>query len=74
MPRLVIENVPDELYEQLQCLAQINGRSMEEEVLAALRRLVIARPAYVQDVLARARQTGPLTANQRMRVEEVNVG
>ena len=74
MMELVLENIPDDLYQQLQYLANANGRSIEEEVLAALRRLVIARPAYVETVLARARQTGPLTTNQLLSIEDVKVG
>ena len=66
MATLVVENVPEDLYEALRARAQANQKSVSAEVLELLTRSVPtsegARRRAVIDEIERLRLTPPLTS------------
>ena len=72
MATITVKNIPDELYEQLKLIAQANQRSINSEVIVAIRRAVALKPINVEDVLERARQTRELTAPYRITNQEID--
>ncbi|MBV9774921.1 MAG: Arc family DNA-binding protein [Gemmatimonadetes bacterium] len=52
MANLTIKNVPDDLYDQLKRRADENRRSLNNEVIYSLQRVVRERRRDVRDILA----------------------
>ena len=72
MATMTVKNIPDEIYEQLKATAKANHRSMNSEVILAIK-LAVMRP-NVQDAdafLERARKVRELTAGYRATPEEI---
>ena len=71
MATITVKNIPDDLYEQLKQTARANQRSINSEVIYAIRRAVSLAPIDVDTVLERARQTRELTADYVLMDEEI---
>jgi plasmid stability protein len=71
MATITVKNIPDDLYEQLKQIAKANQRSINSEVIYAIRRAVSLKPLDVETVLERARQTRELTADYVLTDEEI---
>ena len=72
MATITIKNIPDPLYEELKASAKANHRSINSEVIFAIK-LAVLRPG-VQDVdafLEKARKIRELTAGYRATTEEI---
>jgi plasmid stability protein len=72
MATITVKNIPDDLYEQLKQTARANQRSINSEVIYAIRRTVAIQPMDVETVLDRARQTRELTAHYVITDEEID--
>jgi plasmid stability protein len=62
MATMTIKNIPDDVYEQLKASAKANHRSINSEVILAIKMAVMQRPIDVQANLERARQIRELTS------------
>ncbi len=56
MPTLTIKNIPEDLYIQLKQHAEINRRSLNNEVIMCIERAIRPRRLQPEEYLARARQ------------------
>jgi plasmid stability protein len=56
MATITIKNIPDDIYELLKETAKANHRSINNEVILAIKMAVMRRPINVQANLERARQ------------------
>ncbi|MEY4719872.1 MAG: hypothetical protein RL563_2490 [Pseudomonadota bacterium] len=56
MPALTIKNIPDSLYEQLKCAADLHRRSINSEVLVCLEKVLVAKKTNSNDRLQRIEQ------------------
>lgn len=72
MATITIKNIPDDLYRQLKQVAKANQRSINSEVIYAIRRTVAIKPIDADTVLQRARQTRELTAHYAITDEEID--
>ncbi len=71
MATITVKNIPDDLYAQLKQIAKANQRSINKEVIFAIRRTVAFKPIDVETVLERARQTRELTGDYILSNEEI---
>lgn len=71
MATITVKNIPDELYAQLKKVAKANQRSINSEVIYAIRRAVVMGPRDVESILEGARQTRELTANYVISDKEI---
>lgn len=75
MPTLVVENIPEKLYELLERSARLNKRSLEDEVIACIRGTVGAQKIDRRDVeteIARARELREKTRGIWLTDDEIN--
>jgi len=71
MATLTIKNIPLEVYERLKRRAKANRRSINQEVIAVIERALEIPPIDVDSTLERTRQIRELTAQYRLRDEEL---
>lgn len=71
MVTITVKNIPDDLYDQLKHAAKANQRSVNKEVIHAIRRAVAIKPLNVEETLEQARQTRELTADYVLTNEEI---
>lgn len=71
MATLTIKNIPMELYERLKRRAKANRRSINQEVIAVIERSLTTPPIDVDSTLERTRRIRELTAQYRIREEEL---
>ena len=62
MATVTVKNIPDELYERLKSVAEINRRSINSEIIMCIENAVISRRINIDEVLENARQLRQLTA------------
>lgn len=55
MSSLTIKNIPDELYERLKQSAAANRRSINNEVIYYLERMLPRQPRNVEEIIAHAK-------------------
>lgn len=55
MTSLTIKNIPDELYERLKQSAAANRRSINNEVIYYLERMLPRQPRDVEEIMARVK-------------------
>lgn len=75
MPTLVVENIPENLYELLERSARLNKRSLEDEVIACIQRTVGAHNIDRRDVeteIAQARELREKTRGIWLTDDEIN--
>ena len=72
MATVTVKNVPDELYERLKTVAEINRRSINSEIIVCIENSVTSRRINPDEVLENARRLRQLTASHRISDEEFN--
>jgi plasmid stability protein len=72
MATVTVKNIPDELYDRLKSIAEINRRSINSEIIMCIENTMISRPINVNEVLENARQLRQLTAGHMINDEEFN--
>ena len=72
MATVTVKNIPDELYDRLKSVAEINRRSINSEIIMCIENTVISRPLNLDEVLENARQVRKLTAGHLIGDEEFN--
>jgi plasmid stability protein len=71
MATLTIKNIPSEVYERLKRRAKANRRSINQEAIAVIERAIETPPIDVDFTLERTRKIRELTAQYRIRDEEL---
>lgn len=71
MATLTIKNIPQDVYERLKSRAKANRRSINQEVIAVIERALEPPPIDVNSTLERTRKIRELTAQYRLREEEL---
>jgi len=64
------KNIPDELYDRLKSVAEINRRSINSEIIMCIENTVISRRINLDEVLENSRQLRRLTAEHPISDEE----
>ena len=72
MATVTVKNIPNELYERLKSVAEINRRSINSEIIMCIENTVISGRINVDEVLENARQLRRLTAVHPISDEEFN--
>jgi antitoxin FitA len=72
MATVTVKNIPDELYERLKTVAEINRRSINSEIIVCIENSVTSRRINPDEVLENARRLRQLTASHRISDEEFN--
>jgi plasmid stability protein len=72
MVTLTIKGIPEDLYEKLKATAKANNRSINGEVLFAIKRSLQVQPFNVEEMLERTRRIRELTAHYVVTDEELN--
>jgi plasmid stability protein len=72
MATITVKNIPDELYDRLKSVAEINRRSINSEIIMCIENTVISRRLNLDEVLENARQVRKLTAGHLISDEEFN--
>ncbi len=70
MATVTVKNIPDELYDRLKLVAEINRRSINSEIIMCIENTVISRQINLDEVLENARQLRRLTAEHPISDEE----
>lgn len=63
MTTITVKNIPNELYEQLKKLAEVNHRSINSEIIVCIERAIDLQPLDASQFLREARQLRELTAD-----------
>ena len=72
MATFTVKNIPDELYERLKSVAEMNRRSINSEIIMCIENTVISRRINPDEVLENARQLRQLTAGHLISDEKFN--
>ena len=72
MATVTVKNIPDELYDRLKSVAEINRRSINSEIIMCIENAVVSRRINFVEVLENARQLRQLTAGHLISDEEFN--
>ena len=72
MATITVKNIPDELYDRLKSVAEINRRSINSEIIMCIENTVISRRINLDEVLEDARHLRQLTAGHLICDEEFN--
>jgi hypothetical protein len=72
MVTLTLKGIPEDLYEKLKAAAKANNRSINGEVLFAIKRSLLMKPMNVEETLERTRRIRELTAHYVVTDEELN--
>jgi len=72
MATVTIKNIPDELYDRLKSIAEINRRSINSEIIMCIENAVASRRINLDEVLEDARQLRQLTAAHVISDDEFN--
>jgi len=70
MATVTVKNIPDELYDRLKSVAEINRRSINSEIIMCIENTVTSRRLNLDEVLENARQIRKLTAGHLISDEE----
>jgi len=72
MATVTVKNIPDEIYERLKSVAEINRRSINSEIIMCIENAVASRRINLDEVIETARQLRQLTAGHPLSKEEFN--
>jgi plasmid stability protein len=72
MATITVKNIPDELYERLKSVAEINRRSINSEIIVCIENAVMSRRINLEETLENARQLRHLTAGHFISDDEFN--
>ena len=70
MATITVKNIPDELYERLKSVAEINRRSLNSEIIVCIENAVVSRRIDINRTLEHARKIRQLTAEHPIGTEE----
>lgn len=70
MATITVKNIPDELYDRLKSVAEINRRSLNSEIIKCIENAVLSRRIDIDATLANARRIRQLTAENPISEEE----
>lgn len=73
MATVTVKNIPDDLYDRLKSLAEMNRRSVNSEIIVCIENAVGGRRIDPEEVLENARKLRQLTANHPITDEEFNL-
>lgn len=71
MVNLTIKNIPDELYEKLKAAAVRNRRSLNNEIIVYMERILSKPPQNVAEILAKAATIRERTAHYHLTQEQL---
>jgi len=71
MVTITLKNIPEELYERLKHHAKANHRSINSEIIRAIKMALLAEPVDVDSWLERARQIREMTSDYVATAEEI---
>jgi plasmid stability protein len=72
MATVTVKNIPDELYDRLKTVAEINRRSINSEIIVCIENTVTTRRINPDEALENARRLRQLTAGHRISDQEFN--
>ena len=72
MAAVTVKNIPDELYERLKSVAEINRRSINSEIIVCIENAVASRRISLDETLENARRLRELSAEQPISDEKFN--
>ena len=72
MATVTVKNIPDELYERLKSVAELNRRSINSEIIMCIENSVMSHRINIHELLENARQLRQLTAGHLIGDEEFN--
>ncbi len=72
MATVTVKNIPDELYDRLKSVAEINRRSINSEIIMCIENTVTSRRINLDEVLENARQLRKLTSGKLISDNEFN--
>ena len=72
MATVTVKNIPDDLYNRLKSVAEINRRSINSEIIMCIENTVLSRQINLEEVLEDARQLRRLTAGHPISDEKFN--
>ena len=72
MAAVTVKNIPDELYERLKSVAEINRRSINSEIIVCIENAVASRRISLGETLENARRLRELTAEHPISDEKFN--
>ena len=67
---VTVKNIPDELYERLKSVAEINRRSLNSEIIVCIENAVASRRIDIDRTLENARRIRQLTAEHPISTED----
>jgi plasmid stability protein len=72
MATVTVKNIPDELYERLKTVAEVNRRSINSEIIVCIENAVTSRRINPDEVLENARRLRQLTSGHHISDEDFN--
>ena len=72
MATVTVKNIPDDLYDRLKSIAEINRRSINSEIIMCIENTITSRPINIAETLNNARQLRKLTAGHLINDKEFN--
>ena len=72
MATVTVKNIPDELYDRLKSVAEINRRSVKSEIIVCIENAVAIRRIDVDEELENARRLRQWTVGHPIGAEEFN--
>ena len=72
MATVTVKNIPDDIYERLKAVAEINRRSINSEIIVCIEHAVASRRIDPEKALESARRLRALTAKHVISDEEFN--
>jgi len=70
MASVTVKNIPDDLYERLRSVAEINRRSINSEIIVCIEKAVVSHRIDVDRTLEYARRLRRVTAGHRISDEK----
>jgi len=71
MATITIKNIPDDVYAKLKESAKANHRSINNEVIVAIEKALLARPLDVEEWLEKARKIREKTSSYIATADEI---
>ncbi len=72
MATITVKNIPNEIYERLKSVAEMNRRSIKSEIIVCIEKAVTSRRINIDDAHKNTHQSRQLTAGHLTMDEEFN--
>jgi plasmid stability protein len=72
MATITVKNIPDDFYDRLKAVAEINRRSINREIIVCIEHAVTSRRINRDEMLENARRLRQLTVGRPISDEEFN--